>query len=312
MIPAVLVTGATGKQGGATARSLVVSGAQVHALVRSPSSAAAVDLQSQGVIIHIGSYDDPISLSAAFSHNVTAVFMNTSPSSVPGLEIQHATNIVSAAVKAGTVESIVYPSIVQTGNHETFPGWSSWDPNSFMVQYWLSKHIIETMVRASGIKHWTILRPLTFMSNYHSPSLRWFFPEVLTQHVFRTALSFSTKTMLIAPEHIGACAAAVFMAPEIYHGREIDIGAEALTPDEISAALTRVSGEKITPVQIPKEEVDRAVMGGNMTIVSQLFFNERSASIDTRKVKETFPGIDLRRFEDYLRSKEQTVRSSIE
>jgi uncharacterized protein YbjT (DUF2867 family) len=45
----ILVTGATGNQGGATARHLLSDGWQVRALVRNPSSETAISLARAGV-----------------------------------------------------------------------------------------------------------------------------------------------------------------------------------------------------------------------------------------------------------------------
>ena len=47
-MPTFVITSATGHQGGATARALLSSGAQVHALVRDPTTASARRLESQG------------------------------------------------------------------------------------------------------------------------------------------------------------------------------------------------------------------------------------------------------------------------
>src|SRR6266498_1226123 len=61
----ILVTGATGKQGGATANQLVKKGWKVRALVRNPSSEAAQQLAKQGVELTPGNLDDRASLDNA-------------------------------------------------------------------------------------------------------------------------------------------------------------------------------------------------------------------------------------------------------
>ncbi|RYP39280.1 hypothetical protein DL767_002289 [Monosporascus sp. MG133] len=53
-----LIIGATGRQDGATARSLLKAGHEVHALVRTPDSKAAQALKAQGAVLFEGNTDD--------------------------------------------------------------------------------------------------------------------------------------------------------------------------------------------------------------------------------------------------------------
>jgi uncharacterized protein YbjT (DUF2867 family) len=61
----VLVIGATGQQGGATARHLLERGRTVHALVRDADAPAAKALQEAGASLVAGDLDDPASLRVA-------------------------------------------------------------------------------------------------------------------------------------------------------------------------------------------------------------------------------------------------------
>ncbi|HEU5129845.1 MAG TPA: NmrA family NAD(P)-binding protein, partial [Glycomyces sp.] len=71
----ILVTGATGKQGGATARRLLAGGWTVRALVRDPQAAAARALAADGAETVVGDLDSPETLAAAAAgvHGVFAV-----------------------------------------------------------------------------------------------------------------------------------------------------------------------------------------------------------------------------------------------
>ena len=60
----VLVTGATGKQGGAVTRALLERGRRVRGLTRSLASEAARRLQKLGVEMVEGHFDRPASLAA--------------------------------------------------------------------------------------------------------------------------------------------------------------------------------------------------------------------------------------------------------
>lgn len=332
--PSVLVTGATGRQGGAVIRALLSSApaAKVHALVRDPFSPAAQSLAAQGVTLHRGNFADVPSLRAAFSsiHKITAVFLNTSPSSVPGLEVSHAANVIFAAKAAGTVTAIIYTSLVACSEHASFPNWSLWSPESFMHVYFTSKSAIETLVRESGIPDWTVLRPPTFMTNYVSPGVRWFFPEVISQGVFYVALEPDTRTLMLDPEDIGACAVAVFLdsaaaaavagnvdsgggkKKKRYAQRTIDIGADRPTAVEIAEALSRVSGpdHQVRYVRMPQQDIDEKKTT-HMGIAAQTFWNERSARVDPEDVRKDFPDVNFSSFEQFVRRNADVVKAGL-
>lgn len=58
----VLVTGATGNQGGSAVRALLATGHRVRGLTRNASSPAAEGLSKQGVEIAVGDFTDQDSL----------------------------------------------------------------------------------------------------------------------------------------------------------------------------------------------------------------------------------------------------------
>jgi uncharacterized protein YbjT (DUF2867 family) len=74
----VLVTGATGQQGGALARLLLANGRQVRALTRKADSPAATDLRSRGAELAIGDFEDRASLKRAM-RGVDAIYLMATP-----------------------------------------------------------------------------------------------------------------------------------------------------------------------------------------------------------------------------------------
>lgn len=74
----VLVTGATGNQGGALTEALLAKGHRVRALTRKLDGAPAARLRSRGVEVVAGSFDDPKSLETAAT-GVDAVFALSTP-----------------------------------------------------------------------------------------------------------------------------------------------------------------------------------------------------------------------------------------
>lgn len=303
----ILVTGATGTQGQATIRALVPLRCRIRALVRSNTSPASKALEQSGVELVVGSFDDIPSLERAVG-GVSAIFLNVSPSfEDPEAETRHANNVITVATRAGSsVQTIVYTTTILTGQHGTFPEWDTW--NDFARQYWLSKAANEHRVRTSGISNWTILRPCTFMSNYLKPLAPFFFPELLSKGIFRTALTPETPTMIISPDDVGRFAAAALTQPDRFHGHEIELGAEALKPPQIVAALSAASGRKIEAQYMPKDEVERLIPQSHI-IAAQTYFNERSSKMDAVALQERW-GIKLTGFADFLEGHREDVKQS--
>ncbi|KAI9036431.1 NAD(P)-binding protein [Aspergillus affinis] len=305
----VLVTGATGKQGGATARHLFARGIEVHALVRTPSSAAALELQRLGATLIKGSFDDLESLHRA-CENKTTVFLNVSPSfRNDGAEVLQATNVIHAARAAGTVTTLVYASVCGVEQRESFPNWTTWPADNLLKNYFLDKAAIEDLVRSSGFTNWTILRPPVFMTNYLDPTASAFFPELTASHVFRVALAEGKRTMLISPDDIGRIAAAVIAEPGRFRGRAIDIGAEALTAEEVAGALAEVSGREIRVERIPEGEATELAKT-NVQIDIQLWFWERQTLFDPKELEAEL-GLKLTGFREFLRANEGLVREML-
>src|SRR2546422_2649603 len=74
----VLVTGATGKQGGHLVRELLARGHSIRALTRKPDSPAAAALAQRGVTMVPGDFEDQQSLERA-ARGVDTVFAMSTP-----------------------------------------------------------------------------------------------------------------------------------------------------------------------------------------------------------------------------------------
>jgi uncharacterized protein YbjT (DUF2867 family) len=74
----ILVTGATGQQGGSLARLLLQNKHKVYALTRNTQSAAVQDLRNKGANIVKGDLDDSDSLERAVK-DVESIFLMGTP-----------------------------------------------------------------------------------------------------------------------------------------------------------------------------------------------------------------------------------------
>ena len=241
----VLVTGATGKQGGAVARALLQEGRPVRALVRDPSSAGAQRLAEAGAELAQGDLDDPASLPPALT-GVEAVFSIETANYadiMADFEVQRARNLVDAARSAG-VRQIVHSSVSGAGVQDP----AAFDAErwgAFPVHYWRSKQEAEEVVRRSGVASWTILRPATFMENLQAPSI-WFIGFTSDQLAF--AGSRDLPRPWVAVDDIGAAARAAFADPARFHGIELELAGDLLPMTEAVAILDTV---RESPIQMP-------------------------------------------------------------
>jgi hypothetical protein len=130
----VLVTGATGKQGGATARALLAAGVPVRALVRDAATDRARALEALGVELITGDLLHRESVVRAAT-GARAVFSVQMPAYTPeGFdfdgEVTQGTNLIKGAKAAG-VRQFVHTSVAGAGQHNlgipltTFEQWAN-------------------------------------------------------------------------------------------------------------------------------------------------------------------------------------------
>lgn len=245
----VLVSGATGRQGGATARALLAAGASVRALVRDPSSDAAQELEKAGATLVAGNLMDKSSLVAACV-GVRGVFSVQSPLDGMTLsfeaERQQGRNLVEAALEAD-VPQFIHTSASGVGaHHRAAPGWEEGRWN--LVDYFESKAAAQELVAASDFEFWTLVKPSTFMDH------NFFERASFVDGRLLTAIAADTRMPLIAPADIGHAAAAAFLDPARFHRVELELAGDVRTIDEITAVLNDVWGEQFEPQVVSPEE----------------------------------------------------------
>ena len=230
----VLITGATGKQGGATIRSLQGKGFNLRAMTRHPGGEAARVLHGLGVEVVEGDLNDEASLERALegAWGVYGV-QNTWEAGVDGEETQgHRLARVAHAVG---VQHYVYASVGSAHRKTGIPHFDN-------------KARVEETVRSLNFPSFVIIRPVFFMENLTSP---WF----LNGDTIYAAMKPTTVLQMIAVEDIGKYGAHAFTHAEQMAGREIDIAGDAKTMPEATAILSKAMGRSISFVEIPIAEV---------------------------------------------------------
>lgn len=270
----VLVTGATGKQGGATARALLSRGVPVRILVRDPAAAAARALADLGAQVAVGDFDDPVTLAAAVA-NTHGVFAVPPASFGPDgwdvdLEAARGLALVAAARRAGT-------------DHFVFTGVASFADESPWGN--TGKRRIEQAAADSGMRY-TILRPVRFMENYLAQGLPLDgFVDGVNRHLFPA----DRPMQIIAVDDIGAIAAAVFADPDRFHGRTIELAGDAPTPRTAMDLITRATGHPVRYHEITEQEA--LDMGEEIATTWRLARRGDGWHADIEEVRRIHPGL---------------------
>src|SRR5882757_9166326 len=161
----VVVTGATGKQGGEVARGLLERNHKVRAVTRDPNSSQAKALADAGATLVATSLEDTAGITKALE-GATSLFAMTTPFGGTDAEIRQGVAAADAAKAAGV--HLVFTS-VGSANRQT-------DVPHFDSKYEVEKHIAKVGARA------TILAPVAFMENLS------FGKEQLAKGIYAAAL----------------------------------------------------------------------------------------------------------------------------
>ncbi|KAH7108449.1 NAD dependent epimerase/dehydratase [Auriculariales sp. MPI-PUGE-AT-0066] len=247
-----LVTGATGQQGGATARELLATGAKVHAYVRDASKPAAKELESLGATLFVGDYGNVDAIQAA-TVGVKGIFINPAPEfGNPEGERQQVQRFVSAAREAGSVDTLVLSSANWVPYHQK---WLADDPNYPLKDILQSQYNAEQALLACGFKYHTILRPSWLLHNYTLPTSLMFFPEFAQTGEMRSAIRPDLKIAQLDAYDVGKFAAAALLNPELFHGKQISLAVANLSMQDIAREISAVSGKDVPVVFLEPGEL---------------------------------------------------------
>ena len=262
----ILVTGATGQQGGAAYRHLRQRGFKLRALVRDPDSGKARQLMSAGEEVFHGNLDDQDSLSRALDgvHAVYSVQRYTED--VAG-EIKQGLALIEAAHRQG-VSRFVYSSV---GSADEQTG----------ITHFESKGKIEEHLRSSGLDY-TIFRPVFFMENWQT-----IFGAPIQEGRIPLPLSPTTKLQMVAVDDIGAFIALAFEHEDQWRNRTFSLAGDELSMHGIAEALSRAAVKPVQYKQVPWDEFEKQA-GHGMTVMFR-WFETHGYHVDLEAVKQEYP-----------------------
>ncbi len=221
----IVVTGATGTQGGAVARALLHRGHDVAAFVRDDQAPKARELRGLGARLIHGDLDDEDAIERAVD-GASGLFLLGVPDPALQIERPQAERWVEAA-RRHRLPHLIYSSIANADQGTGIP--------HFEV-----KREIEAMIGSSGVPA-TIVAPAYLMENNTTD----FALAGLRQGRVERFWAVDRPVLQAAAADIGACVCTIFERGASMHGRRFDIASDAVTTRQLAVVLGEVLGTRL-------------------------------------------------------------------
>ena len=234
----ILVTGATGAQGGSVADFLLKSGNySVRALTRDAGSEKALNLKDKGAEIAEGNMEDVTSLIDAMK-DCYGVFGVTSFWEHFQKEFEHGKNLVDAVSKSN-IEHFVFSTLpnvkkISNGKYEA----PHLDLKAELEEYSKSKDLKATYVHAAF-----------YFENFYT----FFPPQKQEDGSFTFGFPQENNLRGISIEDLGGIVLNIFDHPSEYIGKTIFAAGDSITPAEYAATMSEVLGKKVIFNYIPQD-----------------------------------------------------------
>lgn len=245
----VLITGATGGQGGSAAAHALKKGLRVRALVRDPDSEAARSLAASGIELARGDFNDDDALANAME-GVRGVFSMQQD----GAPLSEFRKVLDAALAAG-VEQFVHSTVSGVPQQEEIYGR---DADELKPDYWPSKINQERWVRSARFRYHAFLRPSLILDNL-ALRANFLYPRLATAGDILIAMPPDQHLSFVSYDTIGRTAAEMLADPERFKGAELELADAYIGYAELACLLESISGK---PVSVTSVHPDEAVALG--------------------------------------------------
>lgn len=275
----ILVTGATGQQGGTLAKLLLQKNHKVYALVRNIQSPAAQELKKEGANLVKGDLDNLDSLEQAVN-GVDSIFLMGTPLE-DGIEGETRRGKMMADIaKEKNVKHLVYSSVANADRNTGIP-------------HFESKYKVEQHIQNLGIPY-TIIGPTFFMEN-----LLTYLKPGLEQGQLALPLSPSSILQQSAVQNIAEFSALVLEHSKTFLDKRIDIASDEVTGEQATKVLSNELGHKIRYVHIPLDRVRE----GNEDMARMFEWYEKvGTGIDIPSLHQEYPQVNWLSFKDWAKS----------
>lgn len=292
----LLITGSTGKQGGAVISALQKSQSKspfnIFALTRNARSASAQKLASkQNVNLVEGNLNDVPAIFRQLPQSVHGVFSVQTPLK-PKVEEQQGKALVDAAASHG-VKHFIYTSAERGGPVNS-------DRDGTVVAHFRSKFNIENHLKSVASQHasmdWTIIRPVAFMENLSNDFLGRAFATMWRQN------GMDRKLQLVSSVDIGVLVADAFKHEQEYAGKAISLATDELTPREAEEIFKNVFASDMPRTYDLLGRTIKRLAHEQLGIMFK-WFVDVGFGADSKEYTRKFP--EMRGFEAWLREQSQ-------
>lgn len=236
----VLVTGAAGAQGSATAKAFAKEGYDVIGLVRDEAEDALV-LALGARTVH-GDLDDAASLARALV-GVDVLALTLPLEYDIARATAQGTNAVSAAKRSGVRFSVFNTSARFPAETTTVP--------AFEIKRAVTRALAE-----SGLPY-TVIRPTFYLENLLGP---WTLPGIVTQGTLAYPLPRTLAAHWTGHDDVALAMVRSVERSEV-HGAVLDLAiAERTTGDELARAIGTAAGREVSYLPIPASAFEQSLV----------------------------------------------------
>jgi uncharacterized protein YbjT (DUF2867 family) len=186
-------------------------------------------------------------------------------------EVIQGTNVADAAQTTG-VRHLVYGA---AGPGLPGTGVGSWD----------AKLVIASHARERDVPM-TVLRPMAFMELMTDKA---FYPPVSAWHLMPELAGADTPIPWLAVDDVGAIAARVFAAPDIFVGADLPLAAEFRSINECRESWRRATGKRPRSFPMPIRLFERFV-GKDLTTMWR-WLSTNHVPVDPAQTRELLPEV---------------------
>ncbi|KFY19925.1 hypothetical protein V491_04106 [Pseudogymnoascus sp. VKM F-3775] len=261
----VLVTGATGKQGGAVIENILASSQaasfNIVAVTRNATSRTAQKLAAHPNVSVIEG--DLASVDAIFNKvgpiwGIYSVQVNSE------VEEQQGKAIVDAAILYGA-QHFVYSS-GDRGGPERSPNNPTYVKN-FAAKHAIEKHLQQRVEKSPQQMTYTILRPVTFFENLSTDIHGKGFARMWEQ-------LGSKKLQMVSTKDIGWFAAQSFLQPDNFRNAALTLVGDELTQPEANVIYKKITGQSMAMAACPIASAVKFVLKGSVGDMFKWFEDE--------------------------------------
>ena len=276
---AVVVTGGTGKQGGAVVKSLLERGHEVRAVTRSTDSAKARELANAGVTLVRASLEDTAALTKALE-GATSLFAMTTPFE-GGTQAETRQGISAAdAAKAAGVH-LVFTSAGSANRQTGIPRFDS--------KYEVEEHIANIGVRA------TVLAPaISWRTSISAKSS--------SRRASTPRRSRRRDSSRKSPSRTSAPSPFASSRTQAASQASASTSGATLTGNDVLAILSRVTGRPFTYFQVPLDVI-RQRMGEDGAKMYE-WFDRVGFTVDRAALRREFPDVAFHDFESWAKAQD--------